>query len=224
MTRFPAFLVALLLLLAACSQATVLLDDNLLRDNSLVTGEPCIAPCFRGITPGETTWADALTIIEDDPEFENVQTQGPEEGGTVIQVSWQQGADAPGCCQMVTEDGETVALVFLRTAPVHSVADLFGAHGEPTWLTGQEFPDEQAVMSLVYPEVPMIVYAFVEGAAEGVLNAGSELVGTLYLAPGAMELLLQTTNLHLWEGYGSYSSYMDGDWEVTPSVTLTPTP
>lgn len=224
MTRASFCLVALLLLLVACSPATVLRDDNLLRDDSLITGEPCAAPCYRGITPGETSWADALTIIEDDPEFENIQTQGPEEGGTVIQVSWQQGADSPVCCQMVTEDSETVALIFLRTAPLHSLADLIEAHGEPDWLTGQEFPDEQAVISLVYPAVPMIVYAFVEGAEEGVLNAGSELVGTLYLAAESMELLLQTTELHRWEGYGSYRSYMEGELESTPSVTLTPTP
>ena len=35
---------------------------------------------------------------------------------------------------------------------------------------------------------------------------------------------MQTTELHRWEGYGSYSDYMEGEWEVTPSVTLTPTP
>ena len=224
MTRVSFCLVVLLLLLVACSPATVLRDDNLLRDDSLITGEPCAAPCFRGITPGETSWADALTIIEDDPEFENIQTQGPEEGGTVIQVSWQQGADSPVCCQMVTEDSETVALIFLRTAPLHSLADLIVAHGDPVWLTGQDFQDEQAVMSLVYPAVPMIVYAFVEGAEAGVLDAGSELVGTLYLAAESMELLLQTTELHQWEGYGSYRSYMEGEPEITPSVTLTPTP
>ncbi len=224
MTRASLPLIALLLLLVACTPATVLRDDNLLRDDSLLTGEPCAAPCFRGITPGETSWADALTIIEDDPEFENIQTQGPEEGGTVIQVSWQQGPDSPDCCRMVTEDSETVALIFLQTAPLHSLADLIEAHGDPDWLTGQDFPDEQAVMSLVYPDASMIVYAFVEGAEDGVLDAGSELVGTLYLAAESMELLLQTTELHKWEGYGSYRSYMEGELEITPSVTLTPTP
>ena len=209
---------------AACAPATQLVDDNLLRDDGLLGGVPCAAPCFRGITPGVTSWADALTIIEDDAEFDNIQIQSGEEGSKVMQVTWQQGAEAPGCCQMVTEDGETVALVFLRTAPQHNMADLVEVHGEPAWLTGQEFEEDQAVVNLVYPDLPMIVYAFVAGAAEGALSASSPLVGVLYLEQDAMDLFLQTVELHGWEGYGSYGSYMDGEWEVTPSVTLTPTP
>ena len=224
MTRVLPLLIATLLLLAACTPETVLRDESLLTDEALLTGEPCAPPCFRGITPGETFWADALTIIEDEADFDNIQTQGPAEESDVIQVSWQQGADAPVCCQMVTENGETVSLVFLRTAPTHSLGQLFEARGEPTWLTGQEITEDQAVVSLVYPDLLMIVYAFVAGTAEGAISAGSEVVGVLYLEPGSVELLVQTTELHRWEGYGSYSDYMEGEWEVTPSVTLTPTP
>lgn len=224
MTRALPCLIASLLLLVACSPETLLRDENLLTDEGLLTGEPCGAPCYRGITPGETNWADALTIIEDEADFDNIQTQGPAEGSSVIQVSWQQGADAPVCCQMVTEDGQTVSLVFLRTAPTHSLGQLFEVHGEPTWLTGQEITEDQAVVSLVYPDLPMIVYAFVAGTAEGIVSAGSEVVGALYMEAGSVDLLVQTTELHRWEGFGSYSDYMEGEWEVTPSVTLTPTP
>ena len=224
MKRIAPGLVALLLVLVACSPATVLIDEKLLQDDSLLSGEPCAAPCFRGITPGESSWVDALTIIEDDAEFENLQKQGPAEGETVIQLSWRQGADAPDCCQMVTEDGETVELIFLRTAPDHSLGQLIDVYGEPAWLTGQEFGEDQAVMSLVYPDVPMIIYVFVPGAADGELHAASELVGSLYLAADSVELFLQTAELHAWEGYGSYRYYMDGEPELTPAVTLTPTP
>ncbi|MCE2489638.1 MAG: hypothetical protein J4G17_06645 [Anaerolineae bacterium] len=205
MTRILPCLIAILLLLVACSPETLLRDESLLSDESLLTGEPCAAPCFRGITPGETSWVDALTIIEDEADFDNIQTQGPAEGSSVIQASWQQGADSPVCCQMVTEDGEIVSLVFLRTAPTHTLDDLFGIHGEPTWLTGQEISEDQAVVSLVYPDQPMIVYAFVAGTAEGQLAAGSEVVGALYMEAGSVDLLVQTTELHRWEGYGSYS-------------------
>jgi hypothetical protein len=46
----------------------------------------------------------------------------------------------------------------------------------------------------------------------------------LYFIAEDMDLLLQTTDLHAWEGYQSYAAYMDSEFEVTPSVTLTPTP
>ena len=79
-------------------------------------------------------------------------------------------------------------------------------------------------MSLVYPDVPMVVYAFVEGAEKGELSASSEVIGALYFVQEDMDLLLKTTDLHAWEGYQSYAAYIDGEFEVTPSVTLTPTP
>ena len=217
------FLVAVVVLVAACAPAPVLRDDSLLHDDSLITGQPCAAPCFRGITPGQTSWTDALTIVNDDTEFSNVQTQGPEGDNPAIQVSWQQGSDAPVCCQMVTQDGESVSLVFLRTAPNHTLGELIGAHGEPTYLAGQSFTDDQAIMSLVYPDVPMVVYAFVAGADTGELAASSEIIGALYIVPDDMDLLIKTTELHGWEGYQSYSAYMDSTLVVTPSVTLTPT-
>ena len=39
-----------------------------------------------------------------------------------------------------------------------------------------------------------------------------------------LDLLLKTNNLHAWEGYDTYLAYQESGFEVTPSVTLTPTP
>lgn len=218
---FPVTLL-LLFLVAACAPPPNLRDDTLLNDRSLVTGEPCAAPCFRGITPGETSWRDAFIMIEDDPEFTNVQEQVDEESGA-RQAAWQQG-DNQSCCQMASQDGETVSLLFLRTAPNMNLGDVIETHGEPTYLVGSEYTEDQAIITVVYPETPMVVYAFVEGAATGELSATSEVIGVLYLTAPEMELLLQTTDLHEWEGYQSFVAYNDGPFEVTPSITLTPTP
>lgn len=219
---FLAFL--LMALVAACAPAPVLRDDTLLHDTSLVSGEPCTAPCFRGITPGETLWSDALTIIEDDPDFTNVQTQTAEDDSERIQVAWQDGENGAVCCQVLSEDGEVVRLTFLRTAPEMTLGEVIDAHGEPTYLAGQEFTQDQAIMSLVYPDIPMVVYVFVEGPETGALSESSEIIGVLYFVPEDMQLLLDTTELHAWEGYQTFATYVEGDLEVTPSVTLTPTP
>ncbi len=211
-----------LLFLASCAPPPNLRDETLLNDRSLITGEPCAAPCFRGITPGETSWQNAVTIIEDDTDFKNLQTQTAE-NGTSLQAAWQEG-DNQVCCQMASEDGETVSLVFLRTAPNMSLGELIEAHGEPTYLVGSEFTADQGIISLVYPDVPMVIYVFVAGAETGELSASSEIIGALYFTPAEMELLLQTTDLHAWDGYKSYQEYNSGEFEVTPSITLTPTP
>lgn len=217
-------LILVLFVAAACAPAPVLRDDALLSDDSLISGEPCAAPCFRGITPGETSWGDALTIIKDDQEF-SADDPVPEEDSPAIQVAWRQGNDdAPVCCQMVTQDGETVSLLFLRTAPEQSLGDLIETHGPPTYLAGQDFTSDQAIMSLVYPDVPMVIYVFIEGAETGELSRASEVIGALYFVEEDMAQLLQTTDLHEWDGFQSYSVYAEGEFEITPSVTLTPTP
>lgn len=161
-------------------------------------------------------------MIEDDPDFKNLQNQAAEDG-SAIQAAWQQG-DNQVCCQMATQDGETVSLIFLRTAPEMTLGQLIDTHGEPTYLIGSEFTTDQAIMSMVYPDIPMVVYVFVEGPEEGELSASSEIIGALYFTDAEMELLLQTTDLHSWEGFQSYKAYADSAFEVTPSVTLTPTP
>jgi hypothetical protein len=218
-------LLVLVLFAAACS-APELRDSNLLQDTSLATGDPCAAPCWRGITPGETSWSDARTILEDDPTLENLQVQTDEEGGTdAAAAAWSQRGGAE-CCQAFTEDGETVSILFLRTAPTVTVGEVIDAHGDPTYAVGSPFSDTQAIINLIYPNIPMVVYAFVPGTT-GELAAGNEIIGALYMTQKDMDLLTTTSNLHTWEGYNAYSVYRgeeDAPFDITPSVTLTPTP
>lgn len=213
---------ALVLLFAACSPPPPLRDDTLLQDTSLTTENPdCALPCWRGITPGATAWGEALTILEDDTTLENVNVQEAEDSSAKVAEFQQKGGSA--CCQMFTEDGQFVNVIFLRVAPTSSVGDMIDTHGEPTYLIGSQYSDDQAVMNLIFPELSTVVYAFVPGT-QGSLTEDSEIVGILLMKPEDMDLLLKTNDLHAWEGFQSYSYYESGEFEVTPSVTLTPTP
>lgn len=214
--------VLLVLLLSACAPPPDLRDDNLLDDTGLVSGEPCEAPCWRGITPGETAWRDALAVVTDAEDFTEPEVQTDEATGAIGAV-WSP-VDGTQCCQMVAEDGQTVNLVFLRTAPVMDVEELFEAQGEPTYAVGTPFSEDQAIINLIYPDIPIIVFAFVAGEG-GSLSESSDIIGVLYTTPADMELFLQTNNLHEWEGLESYATYDSAegaDFEITPSVTLTP--
>lgn len=212
-----------LLLTAACSAPPPLRDDNLLHDDSLITNQPCGAPCWNNITPGETTWNNAVTILEDDTALENVQTQQDEETSAV--VAEFQGVGGSPCCQMFSETGETVSLIFLRLAPDTTVGEIIETHGEPAYAIGSEFAEDQAIVNLLYPDIQTVVYAFTAGTSVD-LTEDSEIVGVLYMQPHDMELLIQTSNLHAWEGFGPYQAYAvtNEEFEVTPEVTLTPTP
>lgn len=215
-------LLALVFVFAACQPPPELRDPNLLQDTSLISDEPCAAPCWRGITPGQTSWSQALTIVEDDPSLSDPTTQ-QEEDGVAIVAEFQQANTETACCQMYSEDGEVVDIMFLRVAPNVLLGDVIDAKGEPAYLIGSPFSDDQAVMNIIFPTVPMVLYVFVEGTT-GSLSETSEIIGVLYLKQDEMDLLLQTSELQAWEGYQSYQAYEESELEITPSVTLTPTP
>jgi hypothetical protein len=214
--------IALVLLFAACAPPPPLRDDKLLQDTSLVTNDPtCSLPCWRGITPGKTAWSDALTKLQDDTTLENVNVQNDDKSKAMVAEFQQKGGTS--CCQMFTEDGTNVNVLFLRVAPTVTLGKLIEAQGEPTYLVGSPYSDDQAVMNLIYPEKSMVIYAFVAGTSAA-LSASSEVVGVLYMTPSDMDLLIKTSSLHAWDGYKAYQDYDTSAFEVTPSVTLTPTP
>jgi hypothetical protein len=216
-------LLVLVFLLAACSTPE-LRDTRMLQDDSIITGDPCLAPCWRGITPGETPWRDAVTILEDDTTIENLQTQTDEATGAAAAEWQQQGGTA--CCQAFSSDGETVSILFLRTAPGVTLGEVIDTYGEPSYAIGSPFSDNQAIVNLIYPDLPMVIYAFIPGT-NGSVTAEADIIGMLYLTQEEMDLLEVTSNLHIWEGYDTYTAYRgeeDATFDITPSVTLTPTP
>lgn len=215
------FVAVVALIVAACAPAPELRNDNFLQDTSFIDGDPCGPPCWRGITPGETEWNDALTIIEDDPTLTDPEERDSDDS-SIVGAVWGQ-EDGDGCCQMYTEDGEIVDVLILQTAPLTMLGEAIEAHGDPEYVIGETLSDDQGVFSLFYPDLRMLLYVFVEGE-DGALSASSEIIGFGYFSETRMELLVLTNDLHEWEGYQSYRDYMDSEFEVTPSVTLTPGP
>lgn len=231
-------IIALVLLVAACAPPPELRDQNLLADSSLLNARPeqtpqagagttsaaCTAPCWHDITPGKTRWADALVKIQDDPAFQVEEPKQDDKSKTIGLVWSPKGGTQ--CCQMVAEDGETVNLIFLRTRPDHTVGEVIAKQGEPKYAVGTPFSDDQAIVNLVYPEVPMLIFVFAAGEAKGEISRSSEVIGVLYTTPKDMDLFMKTNFLHNWQGYKPYSAYKNGDgveFDITPSVTLTPT-
>jgi hypothetical protein len=197
-------------------------DYLLLQDTSLVARTPgCVVPCWHGITPGKTSWENALTILEADPSIENLTIQESEDSTAKAAEFRQRGGSV--CCQVFTQDDETVSVIFLRLTPDIVLSQLIEAQGEPQYLVGSPYSDDQAVMNLIYPDNALVVYVFVAGE-DGSLSADSEIIGVLYLTHPDMDLLIDTSSLFTWKGYQSFESYHDQGFDVTPSVTLTPTP
>lgn len=224
MNRYlPLLGIALLALLLAGCAAPELRDNTLLQDNSLITQEPCGAPCWRGITPGETVWRDALTLVEDDSALRDLQIDQVEESDAVV-ASFKGGESDQSCCQLLSRTGEQVDVIFLRVAPTMTLGEVIDTWGEPQYAVGSPFSDGQSIMNLIFPDVPMVVIAFVAGDNASV-TASSEIIGVWYMTREDMDLLVGTTPLHFWNGYDTFQAYgaEEGTFDTTPSITLTPT-
>ena len=209
----------MVLLAAACAPEPQILSDELLDDQSLISEEPCAAPCWRNITPGETSWNDALDIIENDETLSDLDTRTNEDTGQ-IGATWAQ-VDGANCCQMFSQDGETVELLVAQTTPDIAFQEVLDKYGEPEYIIGDTVTSDQALVSVYYPDVPMLVYVYAAGE-EAEIQGENEVVGFAYTTPDLMELLLVTSDLHIWDGFDTFGSYINSDFEVTPSVTLTP--
>jgi hypothetical protein len=213
----------LLPLLAACGQVPELRDMTLLQDESLISKEPCAAPCWRGIVPGETLWRDALTILEDDELLENVELQQQEEGQVGAVALFRGVGGQVQCCNLLTVEGQVVDIITLRPAPTMTLGEVIEAWDEPAYAVGEPLSDNQALLYTLYPDVPMMVAVFAEGANSAV-SATSEIVGIWYMTADRMTELVTASPLHIWEGYDTFQAYSieSETFDITPAPTATP--
>ncbi len=211
--------VALLVLLAGCLPQPSLRSELFLDDRSLVSGEPCGAPCWNGITPGETTWSEAVELVQNNAAFSDFESESAE---GLMQAIWRKAGTEQYCCRLLAEEetGE-VTYVFLAVSPGMIVDEVLRQHGEPTYITTFDFTDAESVVQLIYPEVPMVV-SVVVGDSTASLLANSEVVAVLYMSPDEMRIILETTELQGWNGYQTYSAYQNAPPVITPMYTLTP--
>ena len=206
------FTVSIAVVFAACAPAANLLDETRLNDTSLLSGEPCAAPCWNGIVPGETSYRDARILIEDDERFGNIEEAEPQEDSS-LRVFLFAPNEAQQCCQVMSRDGEVVDSMMLLLAPTMTLGPVLEQYGEPEYLFGGESSEDQAYMALVWTDVPMVVYIFVAGAAEGELSAASEVFILMYMTEPEMQSLTNCLRSYVWEGYQSYADYADGDYD-----------
>lgn len=184
-------------------------EDNL-EAPSLLTGEPCEAPCWRNIIVGETPWEDALAILDEIPVDYQLNEQG-----VAASVLFNAASGTP-CCEMVTQTGESVAILQLRLAPGVTMGGLIETYGEPEYLTGQVVGDLQPIMILVYPGARTLFYASVDGSLDAALSDESAVFQVTMIDQEQMDSVLSNLPLHEWEGYQPYLDYMTGEVELNP--------
>lgn len=184
-----------------------LLNERMLFDSSLVSDEPCAPPCWQNITPGETDMSAALEIVSAMPSLEVVQAV---DSGIVFRQ-----ASGEPCCQISAADDGKVVSIVLQFAPQTGLGDVLAAQGEPDFVSGQPFSDEEAILLLYYPERRLLLYVVVAGEA-GQLEETSPVVSAVFATEELFTQAFGMAPFDHWKGYLSYGEYMDGEFDYQP--------
>ncbi len=157
-----------------------------LSDNS------CVLPCWNGITPGLTSFGQAMTVLSSLPEVAKSTITGRSED----RATWLWFMLYAGNRRIYVElDGETSALVqdiwfypaFDRAGPTIRLADLNAAFGPPQHVSADS--QSNALLHLMYrtPNIEAILYLPGAGTGKGALPASGcdrlQVSSGLYLGP-----------------------------------------
>jgi hypothetical protein len=222
--RFSLPLLALIgvLFLAGCSAPPPLRADNYLNDQSLLTDQPCAAPCFQGITPGVTTFADAVALLQNNAAFTNVQSREKTDQNPPV-VQWSTAGNQP-CCQLVANpDTNIVESIFINVAPSMNLGQVIEKYGEPEYVFPADYSNEEVILGLLYPEAGHVTFV-VPGNADSSIDANDPVVLVLYQAEESFTRQLELSALQGWNGFQTYQTYKAATPVITPLYTLTPAP
>jgi hypothetical protein len=177
------------------------ITDNLLLDESLISDdENCQIPCWRGIIAGETTLASAQEILGADVTVTSVEYQ---ESGTRTGVTFAQVDQERICCQLISDGTGNVDYISLQFTATITLGQILERYGEPTFVEGQLVTSDQALFTLFYPDVPMLIYAFA-GLPKDVLSNDSFIIGMALPSPDIMASFVSDEGLPAWTGFISY--------------------
>lgn len=198
-------------------QETPLRDEGLLQDASLISAEPCGAPCWNSIVPGETSFEDAIAIVRAEERFaNNVAADNPQSSTSVLR--WADG-EGRECCRIFSDDGVTVSVILLLKAPDATTEEVIEVHGEPEFMTFSPVTDRQTMISLIYAEQRFVVYVYADAGETGEVKPNSEVIGTLYMDEANMESYLLRTPRFYWAGYQLLADYAAASYDILPSAT-----
>jgi hypothetical protein len=216
-----AALLLLSVMLAGCAGAPApLVSAKYLEETSLASGQPCSAPCFQGITLGETKFDEALKLVKENTLFTELQSQDSPPAAV-----WKAAKGGENCCQLTADpDSKIVNSIVVRLAsPGIDVAALIAKQGDPAYVVplSQEVSATETALGMVYPAVGLVAWAM-PGDAASTLDATDPVVVAIYVDPKEMETFLASVPLQGWAGYKTYNEYRSATPIVTPRITVTP--
>lgn len=181
----------------------VVVPQQILSD--LVTEPVCEAPCWRDITPGETSITQVADKIRADRQNVEIATQTLETGEQA--VTWKTFNTGLNEGNYVISNPEgTVDAISLLDLSTYTLGEVFEAQGEPDFALVVPNDENSAVLYAIYEDKALFVLGFII-TAEG-LTEDTAVVGAQYYAPAVMDELLAKVNGSAWTGYESLADYL----------------
>lgn len=217
------------LLLAACQAAPPLRSDKYLFDTGLIVapavgGQPCDAPCWKGIIPGISTFVDGVSKIKADAAFKDVQERA-QDATTPASATWSAAAGEQ-CCQMVAnlQTGLVESILIRVASNAMTAQQVIDKHGEPPYVQTGDYSETESVVQLIYPQQGFITWV-VPGAADSTFEPTDPITAVIYIDPKLLDDLIRTATLGKWSGFGvSYRAIQSATPVITAVPTATATP
>ncbi len=193
-----------------------LLTDKELRDIgvSMKSDEPCLPPCWQGLTPTESTDQDVLDLLENAPFVRNLKTYESDDG-ELVEVVW----DSALSNRSVTGYGGRIylsdgVLVYITVELEYQLQlkEVMNRLGEPPFYSimsyGAESPCD--VVTFIWPQHGFALELFPQ-SGNATVNPDMFVERVMYFTVGtdATEFLIASGSsvdyAHLfqsWEGFG----------------------
>ncbi len=183
----------------------------------VVTGEPCAAPCWNAIIPGETAWANAVGIVQNAPETVRFQEFDADEATDRVGLQWEAVNSSQPSLIVSSEDGSLVDVIVIQSTEELTIGDLFGAQGEPASARAQQDQQGYVFINLIYPEISTVVVALADQDAGGaaVLTDASSVLAVQFFSPSFLEENLAQSPGVEWTGLDALETYF-------PSAAIQP--
>lgn len=212
-------LAALLVLISLC----VLSLQERTADRSILTDDPCAAPCWQGIVPGKTTIDEALAILD---------TLGFDYSRFDSEVQWytyayyrDDGFGFPGNVLWGPLFGDSTSVAVMRLGlefelTLQEVLDKYGPPEKFQAFRGDlpTLPDGHvlgAVVMLFYPQRGLAFESWIAGLPPVIIESGTTVKAVCYFDPTPMEQLFLDVprmrwylpretwkGLQDWQGFG----------------------
>jgi len=198
----------LLIFVVSAAAITVVASCQPNRDMSLLTDEPCAAPCWQRIVPGVSTAEDARRVLETCVYVSEGSYSEERQGRQTKLLLWHP-ADCPECLNSITFQDDVVFTINLKVTYSLKAEQILEKYGPPEGMTVGigGLPEWQYIaVGMHYPSKGLTFVASVP-LQEPRIEPTTVIASASYYSPTSFDdpTFMGPDFLHLvkpWQGYG----------------------